>query len=122
MDDHSNHDSFAIKFYNQGLTTPTTIAAGTSPSATSCPHHSILLQIRQRQPVPPGVHPLQRLDYTPLCDLPVSLSGNCRVGTSTSAGCTCGHTAGPHIDDMARELDTIVQESRRNGSKTSSRQ
>ncbi|KAF1834703.1 hypothetical protein BDW02DRAFT_568812 [Decorospora gaudefroyi] len=114
MNVQTKEDAFSIQFFNQGLTAPPTNEVGTSTSTILCPHHL-------RQTIPPGVHPAQRLEYTPLSELPIGLSGNCRVGNSASGSCNCGHGAGPLEDGMSRELDDIIQESKRNKTHTTSR-
>lgn len=77
-----------------------------------CPYHSVLLQTPLRPHLLPGVHPRQRLEYTPLCDLPVGISRDCNVGTSASAGCTCAQDQDIAADEMVRELDGIIKEAK----------
>ncbi|KAF1941433.1 hypothetical protein EJ02DRAFT_202337 [Clathrospora elynae] len=118
MSSYTRHDTFVIKFFNQGLVVPATNTTRASPSNTGCPFHSTILLPCHRQPVVQGVCSPQMLRYTP----PVGLTQEFCVGTSASAGCTCAHPGQQNVDDMVREIEAIIQDSRGDGPGNSSSQ
>ncbi|EOA87252.1 hypothetical protein ACJQWK_10172 [Exserohilum turcicum] len=106
----ARHNDISVKFCDQGQPLPTTPLNPTTPSPSACPYHFVKLETPLLQNIPPGVHPLQQLEYTPLCDLPVGISGDCNVGTAASAGCACVYNSNMLNDAMFRELDAMTQE------------
>ena len=47
--------------------------------------------------------PLGRYIETPITELPMTLSANIRVGSASSAGCTCGQIPQEVIDSLTQE-------------------
>lgn len=92
----------------------TTLQTST-PLHEECPHHTDLLRNLLRKTFPPGTHPCQMLDLTPLWQMPVGLSGNCNVGTSATAGCTCANRPDASKYDMISELDDMIQQMKTDG-------
>lgn len=77
------------------------------PPTTECPHHAALLRLNPHHPVLTDPQALHRLQYTP----PVGLTQTVRMGTSASAGCTCGNAIRDDTQDIFRELDVMSGES-----------
>jgi hypothetical protein len=109
-DVQARNDEVSVTSRDQGEDSAGTTSDPTPVPRTECPYHAQLFKDPLRQSVLPGVHPSQRLDYTPLCDLPVGMSSHCNVGTSTSAGCTCAYDPNAPKDEIAHELEAILQE------------
>jgi hypothetical protein len=116
MSDRTRHDAFSIKFYNQGVDLPTTNPTRPLLSNIACPYHSVLLQSR-RQSTPQSANTPQTLRLQDM--QPVGLTQRFRVGTAASAGCTCALARGSPVDNMAREINAIVQASNRRTINTS---
>lgn len=102
-------DAFSITFYDQGLRPPPPVPTQTALPPITCPYHVHVLQPQSVLNVPSGVHPTQRLEYTPISGLPVGLSQNCRVGTSASAGCTCIHNPRVDVRGFTGDVDAAIR-------------
>ncbi|EMD65226.1 hypothetical protein COCSADRAFT_356600 [Bipolaris sorokiniana ND90Pr] len=107
----------SLKFCDQEIDLPATTSDSRRYTQTNCPVHNQQFPEPPRRKIPPGVHPSQRLEYTPSCDLPVGMSGGCRVGTSASAGCICTYDPDILNDEMTREVEVIIQEAKQEGGK-----
>ncbi|EUC43615.1 hypothetical protein COCMIDRAFT_27944 [Bipolaris oryzae ATCC 44560] len=115
--EQATQEDISLKFCGQEPHLPATTSDSKQYTQTDCPVHGRPILEPPRQNIPPGVHPSQRLEYTPLWHLPVGMSGGCRVGTSASAGCICVHNPDILKDEMTREMEVIVQEAKQKGKK-----
>lgn len=107
----------SLKFCSQEIDLPATTSDSRQYTQTNCPVHNRPFLEPSRPKIPPGVHPSQRLEYTPSYELPVGMSGGCRVGTSSSAGCICAYNPDILNEEIIREMEVIIQEAKQEGEK-----
>jgi hypothetical protein len=108
MDNHGRHDAFSLKFYNQGLSPPTTTEARRVPSNASCPYHAAVLGLRLQQIGSQStIFSRQMLQNVP----PSGLTQDWCIGSSANMGCTCASARGAGRDNMAREIEAIMRAS-----------
>ncbi|KAF2251988.1 hypothetical protein BU26DRAFT_516703 [Trematosphaeria pertusa] len=62
------------------------------PEPSRCPYHAPILELRPPRSPTENMSPMERYIHTPSNELPIALSGDGSVGSSVSAGCTCGQT------------------------------
>ncbi|KAF2251987.1 hypothetical protein BU26DRAFT_548719 [Trematosphaeria pertusa] len=72
-------------------------------STAACPYHSQILALRLARHSTDGMSALGRYIETPIAELPMTLCANIRVGSASSAGCTCGQIPQEVIDNLTRE-------------------
>ncbi|KAF2736549.1 hypothetical protein EJ04DRAFT_562407 [Polyplosphaeria fusca] len=67
-----------------------------------CPYHTPLIRLQPQGELTANMKPMQRFLSMAAGDHPVSLTGNTRVGTSLSAGCTCGQISRDVMEALTR--------------------
>ncbi|EMD87729.1 hypothetical protein COCC4DRAFT_199758 [Bipolaris maydis ATCC 48331] len=111
------HDDVSLNFFHHEIDLPATTSDSRQYTQTDCPAHDLSSSEPPRPKIPPGIHPSQRLEYTPCSDLPLGLSGGCRVGTSASAGCICKYNPDILKDKVISEMEILIKEAKQDGEK-----
>ncbi|KAH8698235.1 hypothetical protein GQ44DRAFT_84173 [Phaeosphaeriaceae sp. PMI808] len=107
----TQHNEFAIEFYNQGLSLPSAASTHTHAPNIHCPYHNPILCLpefssRSEAPVRLSRRDSNLLSWMP----PLSLTQEYRIGTSTSCGCTCGQIMVNDYKKIERDIEGVGQE------------
>lgn len=73
-----------------------------NPIQTYCPYHNSLFGARGAQTASSSADPMQRYLDAPVSEHVIALFDNLRIGTSLSAGCTCGSVPQDTVEDLTR--------------------
>ena len=106
--------------HNQGVAPPPMIQPPTR-SGVDCPYHAAIIRLRPRQVIPQGLHPKQRLQYTPISDVPFAVVQSHSEGTAAAGGCICNSSARVDLNEFSRDIEAIIKASRCQGEDTTTK-
>jgi hypothetical protein len=112
---YAQDDKFSAIFFDQGCPLPSQKFTYTTPLNVTCPYHAAILCLQLSSSTPEGVHSISHAEHKLLSNMPpAGFTYQCRVGTSASCRCTCGHVERHDIQTFSEEVSEIVRNSSEN--------